>query len=239
MKVEILPNVGAVAKRGAEVIAAEARRVVAERDRFTLAVSGGSTPWLMIQALAEQDIPWDRVHVLQVDERVVPEGHADRNLTHLVEKLLSRSRLPDDHLHPMPVGEEDLENAALAYTRTLAELAGDPPTIDLVHLGLGLDGHTASLVPRDPVLRVRDAYVSVTESYLGRRRMTLTYPALNRARRVLWLVTGKNKAQMARRLYDGDESIPAGRVARDQALLIADRAAASELGDSRHAEHVW
>jgi 6-phosphogluconolactonase len=239
MKVEILPNVGAVAKRGADVIAAEARRVVSERGRFTLAVSGGSTPWLMIQALAEQDIPWDRVHVLQVDERVVPDGHADRNLTHLVEKLVSRSRLPDDHLYAMPVGKENLENAAAAYASTLAQLAGDPPAIDLVHLGLGLDGHTASLVPRDPVLRVRDAYVSVTESYLGRRRMTLTYPALNRARRVLWLVTGKNKAQMARRLYDGDESIPAGRVARDQALLIADRAAALELGVSRHAEHVW
>jgi 6-phosphogluconolactonase len=238
MQVEILENVEAVAKRGAEVIAQEIRRVVSERKRFTLALSGGSTPWLMIQALTEQDIPWDRVQVLQVDERVVPEGHADRNLTHLVKKLVSRSRLPADHLHAMPVGEENLEKAARAYARTLTEVAGDPPAIDLVHLGLGLDGHTASLVPRDPVLRVRDAYVSVTESYLGRRRMTLTYPALNRARRVLWLVTGKNKAQMARRLYDGDESIPAGRVARDRALLIADRTAASELGDSRHAERV-
>jgi len=238
MKVEILPNVEAVAKRGAEVIAAEARRVVSASGRFTIALSGGGTPWLMIQALAEQDLPWDRVHVLQVDERVVPEGHTDRNLTHLVERLLSRTRLPDDHLHAMPVGDENLAEAARAYGRILEELAGDPPAIDLVHLGLGLDGHTASLVPRDPVLHVRDAYVSVTESYLGRRRMTLTYPALNRARRVLWLVTGKNKAQMARRLCDGDESIPAGRVARDQALLIADRAAASELDDSRHAEHV-
>ncbi|HEX9724245.1 MAG TPA: 6-phosphogluconolactonase [Vicinamibacteria bacterium] len=236
MKLDILPDVKAVAERGAQVIAAEARRVVSERERFTLALSGGSTPWLMMQALAEQDIPWDRVHVLQVDERVVPEGHTDRNLTHLVEKLLSRSRLPDDHLHAMPVGEENLDEAAGAYARILEKLAGSPPAIDLVHLGLGLDGHTASLVPRDPVLRVRDAYVSVTESYLGRRRMTLTYPALNRARRVLWLVTGKSKAQMARRLCDGDESIPAGRVARDQAFLIADRAAAAELGRSRHAE---
>ncbi len=232
MKVEIHPDVDAVAKRGAEFVAAEARRVVSQRDRFTLALSGGSTPWLMIRALVEEDIPWKQVHVLQVDERVVPDGHPDRNLTHLGENLLSTSGLPDDHLHAMQVGEENLEDAAQTYARILEELAGSPPALDLVHLGLGLDGHTASLVPRDPVLHVRDTYVSPTDSYLGRRRMTLTYPTLNRARRLLWLVTGKNKAQMVRRLCDGDESIPAGRVASDQALLIADRAAASELDRS-------
>ena len=231
MKGEILPDANAVAKRGAEFVAAEARRVVSQRDHFTLALSGGSTPWLMIQALAEEDIPWNHVHVLQVDERVVPDGHPDRNLTHLGSKLLS-SPLPDDHLHAMPVGEEDLDDAAQNYARILEELAGSPPAIDLVHLGLGVDGHTASLVLRDPVLNVRDTYVSPTDRYLGRRRITLTYPTLNRARRVLWLVTGKNKAQMVRRLCDGDESIPAGRVASDQAFLIADRAAASELDNS-------
>ena len=232
MNVEILEDVDAAAKRGAELVAAEARRVVSERDRFTLALSGGSTPWLMIRALAEEDVPWKHVHVLQVDERVLPDGHPDRNLTHLREKLLSTSGLPDAHLHAMPVREEDLDDAAQTYARILEELAGSPPALDLVHLGLGVDGHTASLVRRDPVLHVRDTYVSPTDSYLGRRRMTLTYPTLNRARRLLWLVTGRNKAQMVRRLCDGDESIPAGRVASDQAFLIADRAAASELDRS-------
>jgi len=232
MKVEILADAAAVAKRGAVYIASEARRVLSIQERFTVALSGGSTPWLMIQDLAEQDLPWEKIHVLQVDERVVPEGHPDRNLTHILEKLASRSQLPQNHLHAMPVGEENLDHAAGAYARTLEEVTGSPPAIDLVHLGLGVDGHTASLVPRDPVLRVRDAYVAVTDSYLGRRRMTLTYPALNRARQVLWIVTGKNKAQMVRRLCDGDESIPAGRIARDQALLLVDRGAASQLGDA-------
>ena len=232
MKVESLADADAAAKRGAEFVAAEARRVVPQRDRFTLALSGGGTPRLMIQTLAEEDVPWNQVHIFQVDERVVPDGHPDRNLTHLGETLLSKSVLPDDHLHAMPVGKGDLDDAAQTYARILEELAGSPPALDLVHLGLGVDGHTASLVPRDPVLHVRDTYVSPTDSYLGRRRMTLTYPTLNRARRLLWLVTGKNKAQMVRRLYDGDESIPAGRVASDQAFLISDRAAASELDRS-------
>lgn len=229
MKLEILADVDAVAARGAELLGEEARRVVSERGRFSLALSGGSTPWLMIRAFAKEDVPWNRVHVFQVDERVVPDGHHDRNLKHLRQALLSTSGLPHAHLHAMPVDEQDLDQAARSYTQSLEEHAGSPPILDVVHLGLGVDGHTASLVPRDPVLKIRHAYVASTQSYLGRRRMTLTYPALNRARRVLWIVTGRNKAQMVRRLCDGDESIPAGRVASDQALLIADRDAASEL----------
>jgi len=232
MKTEILPDAEAVAKRGASLVAAEARQNVAERNRFTLALSGGSTPWRMTEALAGEDVPWKQVHVFQVDERVAPDGHPDRNLTLLRDKLLSKTSLPPEQLYAMPVGEEDLDAAAGKYARLLEELAGTPPALDLIHLGLGLDGHTASLVPRDPAPKLRDRYVASTAPYLGRRRMTLTYPTLNRARRLLWLVTGENKAQMVRRLYEGDESIPAGRVASDQALLIVDRAAAREIADS-------
>ena len=112
------------------------------------------------------------------------------------------------------------------YALTLREIAGSPPVLDLVHLGLGPDGHTASLVPGDAVLDVTDADVALTGVYQGRRRMTLTYPILNRSRRILWLVTGSEKAGMLVRLRDGDLSIPAGRVRRDQALVLADRAAA-------------
>ena len=119
------------------------------------------------------------------------------------------------------------------YAQTLQEIAGSPPVLDLVHLGLGPDGHTASLVPGDPVLDVTDADVALTGVYQGRRRMTLTYPILNRARRILWLVTGSEKAGPLVRLRQGDPSIPAGRVRQDQALVLADRAAAGPLEPQR------
>jgi 6-phosphogluconolactonase/glucosamine-6-phosphate isomerase/deaminase len=128
----------------------------------------------------------------------------------------------------MPVESDDLAAAAAKYAETLRQIAGSPPILDLVHLGLGPDGHTASLVPRDPVLNVDDADVAITGSYQGRRRMTLTYPMINRSRQVLWVVTGGEKIQMLNRLLDGDESIPAGRIRRKEALLLADKAAAGQ-----------
>jgi 6-phosphogluconolactonase len=170
--------------------------------------------------------------VVQVDERVAPAGHPDRNLTHLRESLLAQAPLRPEQIHAMPVEEEDLAAGAARYARALREIAGAPPVLDLTHLGLGPDGHTASLVPGDPVLNVTDTDVALTGVYQGRRRMTLTYPVLNRSRRVLWLVTGNEKVDMLRRLCDGDVSIPAGRVRQDQALVLADRAAAGPLGPS-------
>lgn len=210
-------------------MAAQARAAVAARGRFVVAVSGGSTPWLMLRALAGEELPWESVHVMQVDERVAPAGDPDRNLTHLSESLLMRAALSPGQIHAMPVESPDLEAAARAYAGTLEAVAGSPPVLDLVHLGLGQDGHTASLVPGDPVLDVAGADVAVTGGYRGTRRMTLTYPALNRARRVLWLVTGSEKVEMLARLRDGDRTIPAGRVRRDEALVLADRAAAGRL----------
>jgi 6-phosphogluconolactonase len=230
MKLEVLPNPEEVARKGAALIAAEARAAVAARGGFLLAVSGGHTPWLMLRALAGEAVPWEHVHVFQVDERVVPAGHPDRNLTHLQESLLSHAPLRLEQLHAMPVEEEDLAAGAVRYARTLQELAGLPPVLDLVHLGLGPDGHTASLVPGDAVLDISDADVALTGVYQGRRRMTLTYPTLNRARRILWLVTGGEKAGMLVRLCAGDGSIPAGRVHHERALALADLAASSQLG---------
>ncbi len=194
-----------------------------------MAVSGGQTPWLMLRALVDEDLPWDAVHILQVDERVAPAGHADRNYTQLQTSLFMPDRLPPVNLHPMPVETLDLPAAAADYARVLTSLAGSPPVLDLVHLGLGSDGHTASLVPGDPVLNVRDEVVAVTAEYQGRRRMTLTYPVLNGARRVLWLVTGSEKSAMLARLCRRDDSIPAGRVCQDCARVSADCAAAREL----------
>jgi 6-phosphogluconolactonase len=225
MKIEVLVDAESAARRAAELVASEARAAVEARGRFAFAVSGGHTPWQMLRALADEDVPWQAVHLFQVDERVAPAGHPDRNLTHMGESLLGRVALPPGHLHAMPVEEPDLEAAAARYARELAGAVGAPPVLDLVHLGLGPDGHTASLVPGDPVLAVGGADVAPTGVYQGRRRMTLTYPVLDRARRILWLVTGAEKAGMLVRLRAGDPSIPAGRVRPDRALVLADRAA--------------
>ena len=226
MEIEILPDADSVAQRGAAIVAGEARAAVAARGQFVVAVSGGSTPWRMLRALAGEEIPWEDVHVVQVDERVAPAGHPDRNLTCLREDLLGTTPLRPERVHAMPVESSDLEASAAQYAQTLREIAGSPPVLDLVHLGLGPDGHTASLVPGDPALGVTGADVALTGVYQGWRRMTLTYPVINRSRRVLWLVTGSEKAGMLCRLRDADPSIPAGRVLGDRALVPADRAAA-------------
>jgi 6-phosphogluconolactonase len=226
LEIRILADADAVAREAAAFIAAQARAAVAARGRFVGAFSGGRTPWQMLRALAGEDVPWKGVHIVQVDERVAPADDPDRNLTPLREILLEHARLRPEQIYAMPVEQKDLEAAAKRYALTLGEIAGSPPVLDLVHLGLGTDGHTASLIPGDPVLDVTDKDVSLTGAYQGRRRMTLTYPVLNRSRRVLWLVTGSEKADMLVRLAEGDSTIPAGRVRRDHALVLADRAAA-------------
>jgi 6-phosphogluconolactonase len=228
MKLEVFDDGEAVARAAAARIAGDARSAVAARGRFLMAVSGGHTPWVMLRALAGEDMPWKDVHVYQVDERIAPAGDPDRNLTHLRESLLEHAPMRPEQIHAMPVESADLEAAAEQYASTLREFAGSLPVLDLAHLSLGPDGHTASLVPGDAVLNVTDADVALTGIYMGRRRMTLTYPILNRSRRILWLVTGSDKAEPLGRLRNGDESIPAGRVRRNQALVLADRAAAGQ-----------
>jgi 6-phosphogluconolactonase len=227
MQIEVLADPDAVAARAAALIAEEARTAVAQRKRFVMAVSGGHTPWIMLRVLAGQEhVPWNNMHVFQVDERVAPQGDADRNFTHLRASLLERAPLPPAQVYPMPVEDTDLGAAAKRYAMKLGEIAGSPPTLDLVHLGLGPDGHTASLVPGDAVLGNTDMTVALTGEYQGRRRMTLTYPVLNDARHILWVVTGSDKARILARLQAGDHEIPAGRVRQNNALILADLAAA-------------
>jgi len=227
MEVKVFDGVDAAAKGAAAVIASEARAAVAARGRFVMAVSGGHTPWQMLRAMAAEDVPWRAVHVAQVDERVAPENDPDRNLAHLRESLLAHAPLSPEQIHAMPVESPDLAAAAAQYAATLREIAGSPPVLDLAHLGLGPDGHTASLVPGDSVLGVVDRDVAVTGgTYQGRRRMTLTYPMLNRSRRIVWLVTGSEKVDMLARLRARDRSIPAGRLEQARALVLADRDAA-------------
>jgi 6-phosphogluconolactonase len=226
MNLEVFADDQSTAEAAAKFIATEAGVAVAARGQFVMAVSGGHTPWIMLRALANEDISWQHIHIVQVDERVAPAGDPDRNLTHLRESLLDHSPIPPENIHAMPVESPNLDGAAVAYASTLVKLSGSPPTLDLMHLGLGPDGHTASLVPADPVLKVTNADVAVTGIYQGRRRMTLTYPIINRARRILWLATGKEKVAMLARLREGDASIPAGRVLQNRAVIFADRAAA-------------
>jgi 6-phosphogluconolactonase len=232
MKIEVYADAESVARKAAALVAAEARTAVASRGSFVMAVSGGRTPWLMLRDLAQEEVPWNAVHVVQVDERVAPAGHPDRNLTHLRESLLEYAPLRPEQIHAMPVESHDLEAASAQYAETLQSIYGLPPVLDLVHLGLGPDGHTASLVPGDPVLDINDADVALTGLYQQRRRMTLTFPILNRSRSVLWLVTGSEKGGMLARLRAGDLLIPAGRVRTDHAVILADRAAVGRASNS-------
>lgn len=211
----VLDDADAVAREGAARFAAAIAESIALKGRCTLAVSGGRTPWAMFEVLAHAHVEWDLVTVFQVDERVAPDDDPDRNLTHLraaVEGLSVR-------VEAMDVTREDVDAAADAYASRL------PARFDLLHLGLGPDGHTASLVPGDPVLDVTDHLVGVTQPYQGHRRMTLTYPALARADQVLWLVTGDDKREALAALLDGDRSIPAGRVDVARSVVVCDAAA--------------
>ena len=219
IELEVAGDEKAASRRAAELIAAAGDEAAPEHDRFAFAMSGGRSPWAMLAILGElEEMPWDRTELYQVDERVAAPGDEARNLTHMV---LGLSMDHQATLRPMPVTQRDLDAAAREYEASL------PDRFDLIHLGLGPDGHTASLVPGDPVLDVSDRRVAMTETaYQDHRRMTLTYPALADARRIVWLVTGPDKRDPLQKLLAGDESIPAGRVHNDNIVVVADEAAA-------------
>ncbi len=217
-ELEVLPDADAASERFATLLAMRARALVAATGTCSIALSGGSGPWQSFRLLAGEDVPWEAVELFQVDERIAPMGDDDRNLTHMEQSLPPAAWA---RMHPMPVDSADPEAAAAQYAQLL------PGRLDVVHLGLGPDGHTASLVPGDPVLEVGDRDVALTATeYQGRRRMTLTYPMLDRSRELLWLVTGESKAGPLRLLLAGDPSIPAGRIRAGRSLVVADPAAA-------------
>jgi 6-phosphogluconolactonase len=220
IRFEELPGAEAVAVRAAALIADAGRAAIAARGRFTLAISGGASPLAMFERLAAAALPWSRVHVFQVDERAAPPEDDARNWKQVRALWLDRVPLPPANAHPMPVEAADLEAAAADYATTLVRHCGSPPVLDMAQLGLGADGHTASLVPGDPVLDVADRDVATTRPYQGHRRMTLTLPMLARARQVLWLVTGVGKREALARLRAGDRTLPAARVASAVQLAL-------------------
>ena len=212
---EIVPDAEEAARRVGALIAGSARTNAERRGRAAFALS--KSPPALLEAIVAGDPPWPAIDVYQVDERVAPAGDPARNLVALLDHL------PEERVHPMPVEEDDLEAAARRYEDELRL------PLDLVHLGLGPDGHTASLAPGDPVLDARDRAVAATGEYEGRRRLTLTYPPLDEAGAVVWLVTGEGKRAALARLLDGDRSIPAARIANPNQLVVADAAAAAGL----------
>lgn len=212
-----------LAVRATDVIAESAADAISESGSFSLAVSGGSTPKRMLELLTMRtDIEWSKVHLFQVDERIAPAGADDRNVNMLLP-LLDAVTLAS--FWPMEVEAKNLDEAAGAYAAKLAAVGGLPPKLDLIQLGLGSDGHTASLIPDDPVLKVEARDVAVTNEYQGRRRMTLTWPVLDRAKAQLWLVAGESKREALQQFLTGDPMIPATLPTRERAIVLADRAA--------------
>lgn len=219
----VVPDAEALAAAVASAIAGAISTAIAERNRAVVAFSGGTTPAAMLRRLSGADLAWSNVAVFQVDERVAPDGSDDRNATMLMRELL-------DHVpaqsYLMPVTRDRLEDAADSYALLLGDVCGG--VLDVVHLGLGADGHTASLVPDDPVLDETAADVALTQEYRGHRRMTMTLPLLNRARAVIWEVAGADKSPALAQLIRGGD-IPAARVEQQHATLYADTAAAGDL----------
>lgn len=225
MKKEILSNSEAVAQKAAAYLEEKIKETIQAKGSFSMAISGGRTPWEMLKILAKAPLRWNRVNIFQVDEREAPDGHPDRNLTQLFQSIQDSGIVTKVNIFPMPVTAENLEEGCAEYSNTIKSITGDG-ILDLVHLGMGADGHTASLIPGDQVCEVIDKEVAMTFGpYQGRNRMTLTYPIINQAKEILWIVTGGEKAEMVNRLLQADPSIPAGKVQQDRATLLLDEPA--------------
>ncbi|GAA0880365.1 6-phosphogluconolactonase [Algoriphagus jejuensis] len=229
MEIRTFQSAGEVAKEAAALIATRIREQVAKKGFFTLAISGGRTPWEMIRELAEEDLPWEKVFLFQVDERIAPDASPERNLTQLFNSIQNTKLITSLNVFPMGVTAEDLEQSCEEYAEHILKITGTG-RLDLVHLGMGTDGHTASLVPGDDVLEVQDKNVALTNHpYQGRQRMTLTYPLINQASEILWIITGSEKAEMLARLLQKDPNIPAGQIDQTHAFVLTEESVTSSI----------
>jgi 6-phosphogluconolactonase len=229
MEIRTYQSANEVAKEAASYIAERVRENISKKGFFTMAISGGRTPWEMIKELATEDLPWEKVFLFQVDERIAPDAHPDRNLTQLFKAIDGTKLVLRLNIFPMRVNAENLDEACEEYESHIQRMT-ENGKLDLVHLGIGTDGHTASLIPNDSVLDIEDKGVAVTAaSYQGRHRMTLTYPLINRAEKILWVITGAEKAEMLERLLQKDTLIPAGKVDQHHAIVLTEESSASKL----------
>ncbi len=227
MRVVVSESAHAAGDAAAEAVADGLIAAVDDRGQASIALSGGTTPAGMVSRLASLSLPWDRVHIFQVDERVVPLDDPARNWLSLLPLV---RRVPVTHRHPMPVETVDGDRV---YATELSDVTGSPPVLDDVHLGLGADGHTASLVPGDQSVDIVDRDVCWTGEYQGHRRLTLSLPVLGAARQQTWLVTGSEKALAVQELIQRRSDSPAARVAAKGSptlFLDADAAALAGLG---------
>lgn len=225
-RLEVAADAALAAERAAARVAEALRGAVATRGVASIAVSGGATPHRMLECLAAERLPWGKVHVFQVDERIVARDAPERNLHGLVAAF-AKNRAALGRIRGMPVEARDPRRGAAEYAEGLRDVLGAEMRLDVVHLGLGADGHTASLVPGDAALDA-DEIVAVTGPYQGTRRMTLTFGMLDRAHLRLWLVTGESKRVVLGRLVNGDPELVASRVKREDSIIVADAAAAGQ-----------
>jgi 6-phosphogluconolactonase len=237
MRIHVLPTPEMAAERAADWLRTEIGRACAQRGRCLVALSGGRTPWRMLRDLRRLRVHWHDLQVFQVDERVVPENDEQRNARQIADLLVGPAMLSSTQFHALPVERSDLGAGAEDYAHMLSEYAGTPPVLDVVQLGLGADGHTASLVPGDRLVEAHDRDVGISIPYQGVVRMTLTMRVLDAARHRLWLVTGADKAAALRKLWMGDASVPAGRVLRESAFAFTDSAAAAQLPEEIRTPH--
>lgn len=214
LDVKVLPDPEAAGMWAATTLGGAVERAVSEGRRFAWAISGGTSPIPMFRSLRELALPWHLIDTWQVDERVAPADHPALNRTMQERALPLEARRG---IRWMPVEDEDLHAAGESYAAAL------PERFDVVHLGLGADGHTASLIPGDAVLDVQDRDVGVTGPYQGHRRMTLTYRGLSRGGRAVWFVTGSETRNALRQLLNGDPAIPAARVPIAESIVVTDQ----------------
>lgn len=234
--VEVLPDLSALVQRSLDLILPRVSQAIAERGIFTIALSGGSTPKPLYEALAAQNLPWDKIHVFWGDERYVPSDHPDSNEGMARKAWLDKVSIPSGNIHPMPTDEAEPAVAAKRHEQQLQKFfqsqPGEFPSLDVVLLGIGDDGHTASLFPHTEALKVHDRLITVGNKD-GQPRITFTAPLINQARCVIFMVTGANKQAALAQIFasDGDDATYPARLVRPQGELwwLLDQAAGQAL----------
>lgn len=235
--VRIFPDLEGASQEAARLFAAAASEAIADHYRFSVALSGGPTPRRLYQLLAAEpyrsQLPWGQIHFFWGDERYVPANHAESNYRMAKEALLDHISIPVDNIHPMPTDAPETEQAARVHSAELQIFFDGDICFDLALMGIGDDGHTASLFADDPALTVRDKPVAVARpTSQPTDRLTLTYPIFNRTRRVLFLVSGQEKALVVARVLAGDAAYPCtGIQPTGELIWLLDQAAAASLGE--------